>query len=142
MAHRYFTVEEAEHLVPKVRRHMTKLMTIHDELSALSGVKVHSNDFDWKAHLLAININKRFHELSFKYFAELEAITQLGCYVKDVQQGLVDFYSKFEDKDLVLSWQYDEPNVLYFHEEHATFEERQPVELLKKKLAEEREALI
>ena len=142
MAHRYFTVEEAEQIVPKLQRHMTKLMTIHDELSALAGVKVHSNDFDWKAHLLAININKRFHELSFKYFAEVEAITQLGCYVKDVQQGFVDFYSKFEDKDLVLSWQYDEPNKLYYYEEQATFEERKPIALLKEKLAEERKALI
>ena len=40
--------------------------------------------------LLAININKRYHEMSFKYFAELEALRK-GCYVKDTQ-GLVDFY--------------------------------------------------
>lgn len=142
MAHRYFTVEEAEQTIPKVRRHMTRLMSIHDELSALAGVKVHSTDFDWKAHLLAININKRFHELSFKYFAELESITKIGCYVKDVQQGLVDYYSRFENKDIVLGWQYDEPNALYFHDEQTGLVEKKSVTLLKRKLFSEKEALI
>jgi hypothetical protein len=117
MVHRYFTLEEAETALPKVKKHMTRLMGLHDELTALSGVKVHADTMDWTAHLLAVNINKRYHELSFKYFAELESLTRMGCYVKDVQQGLVDFYSKMGEKDIMFCWQYDEPRLLYYHDE-------------------------
>lgn len=142
MAQKYFTLEEAETLLPRVKGHMTKLMSIHDELTALSGVKVQADAFDWTAHLLAVNINKRYHELSFKYFAELEAITKMGCYVKDVSQGLVDFYSKFGEKDILLCWQYDEPRVLYYHDESTGVSGRIPVSALKQRLHEQKHALL
>ncbi len=142
MAHRYFTVEEAEAVLPKVKRHMTKLMALHDELTALSGVKVHAESTDWTAHLLAININKRYHELSFKYFYELEAVTRLGCHVKDVAQGLVDFYSKMGEKDILLCWQYDEPQLLFYHDEKTGYEGRAPISQLRQKLAEQKKALL
>lgn len=142
MAHRYFTLEEARQLLPKVRRHMTRLLTLHDELTALSGVKVHAETADWTAHLLAININKRYHELSFKYFAELEALTRVGCYVKDVQQGLVDFYSKLGDNDIMFCWQYDEADLMYYHDEKTGYEGRLPISQLQEKLAAEQRALI
>ncbi|MDP2666800.1 MAG: DUF2203 domain-containing protein [Candidatus Diapherotrites archaeon] len=142
MSRYYFTVEEVERILPKVKRHMEKLMTIHDELLALTGVKVHAYSPDLKAQILAININKRYHELSFKYFAELETLTRMGCYVKDVSQGLVDFYTKMGGKDLLLCWQYDESEVLYFHDEDSGFNGRQPIALLKERLADEQRALL
>ncbi len=142
MAHRYFTLEEAEALLPKVKRHMTKLMGLHDELTALSGVKVHADHFDWTAHVLAVNINKRYHELSFKYFAELEALTKIGCYVKDVSQGLVDFYSILGGKNVILCWQYDEPSILYFHDENTGYSGRISIAQLKETLANQQKALL
>lgn len=142
MAHRYFTLREAEASLPKVRLHVEKLMSIHDELSALSGVKVHSEGFDWQAHLLAININKRYHELSFKYFAELEALTRMGCYVKDVAQGLVDFYSRVEDKDILFCWQFDEPEILYYHDETSGKSGRIPIATIREHIARQNRALL
>ncbi|MFH0970678.1 MAG: DUF2203 family protein [Candidatus Diapherotrites archaeon] len=142
MVFRYFTLEEAECTLPKVKRHMTRLMSVHDELTALSGVKISADPYDWTTHLLAININKRYHELSFKYFAELESLTKIGCYVKDVQQGLVDFYSKMGQKDILLSWQYDEPNLLYYHDESSGVNRRIPISKLRQKLFEQQHALL
>lgn len=142
MAHKYFTLHEAEALLPKVKFHLDKLMSIHDELSALSGVKVRTEWLDWNTHLLAININKRYHELSFKYFAELEALTKIGCYVKDVTQGLVDFYSKFENRDILLCWQFDEPAILYYHDEQSGKTGRIPISQLKETMAAQQRALL
>ncbi len=142
MAHKYFTLEEARQALPKVQHHMTKLLTLHDELNALSGVKVHAGNEDWNAHLLAINIHKRYHQLSFTYFAEMEALTRIGCYVKDVPQGVVDFYSKLGGEDILFCWQYDEEDLLYYHETRAGYEGRKPVSQLKERLAAEQRALI
>lgn len=141
MAHRYFTIEEARKLLPKVRLHLEKLMTLQDEVTALSGVKVHAEQMDWTAHVLAININKRFHELSFKYYAELEAVTKLGVHVKDVQQGIVDFYSKMGKRDIMLCWQIDEPDLLHYHTEEEGFQGRKSIHELSQKLAEEMQSL-
>jgi hypothetical protein len=105
-------------------------------------VKLHAEELDWKTHLLAININKRYHELSFKYFAELEALTRVGCYVKDVSQGLVDFYSKLDQKDVLLCWQYDEPAILYYHDEITGKSGRIPIHVLKEKLAAQAKTLL
>ena len=142
MAHRYFTLNEAEASLPRIRLHMEKLMSIHDELSALAGVKVSADGFDWQAHLLALNINKRYHELSFKYFAELEALTKMGCYVKDVTQGLVDFYSKFENRDILFCWQFDKPTILYYHDEQSGKSGRIPISQLKETIAAQQRALL
>lgn len=47
-------------------------------------------------------------------FAELES---LGCTYKDwnFQVGLVDFPSRIGDRDVLLCWRSDEPEVRYYH---------------------------
>ncbi|QQR92913.1 MAG: DUF2203 domain-containing protein [Candidatus Iainarchaeum archaeon] len=142
MTRRYFTLAEAQRALPKVKLHLEKLMALQDEVIALSGVKVHAEQMDLTAHVLAININKRFHELSFKYYAELEAVTKLGVHIKDVSQGIVDFYSKLGEKDIMLCWQFDEPAILHYHTEEDGFEGRKPIQELNQKLAEEIRSLL
>lgn len=141
MAHHYFTLAEAQRTLPKVKLHLEKLIALQDEVVALSGVRVHAEQMDLTAHVLAININKRFHELSFKYYAELEAVTKLGVHVKDVSQGIVDFYSKLGEKDIMLCWQIDEPEIQHYHTEEDGFEGRKPIQELHQLLAKEVESL-
>ena len=141
MVHRYFTLQEARTLLPKVKLHLEKIIALHDEVLALSGVKVHAEQMDLTAHILAININKRFHELSFKYYAELEALTKLGVHVKDSQQGVVDFYSKLGEKDIMLCWQVDEEDILHYHSEEDGFSGRKSIQEVQKQLAKEIETL-
>jgi hypothetical protein len=141
MVYHYFTLAEAQRILPKVKLHLEKLISLQDEVVALSGVKVHAEQMDLTAHILAININKRFHELSFKYYAELEAVTKLGVHVKDVSQGIVDFYSKLGEKDIMLCWQIDEPDILHYHTQEDGFEGRKPIQELHQHLAKEIESL-
>ncbi len=45
----------------------------------------------------------------------VERLNGLGCLVKDVEMGLVDFYTVMEDEPALLCWQYGEPAVSHWH---------------------------
>ncbi len=137
----YFTVEEVERHIPKLQKHVGRMMELQDELTALSGVKVSAEQTDWETEIISVNINKRFHELSFKYFSELDAVIRIGGRVKDVTQGLVDFHSKLDGKDILLCWQYDDPALLYYHDLESGFAGRKPVSMIKEKLSEQLQRL-
>lgn len=54
------------------------------------------------------------------------AIQELGCRIKDLNGGLVDFLSRREGRLVHLCWRYGEPlEIQYFHELGAGFHGRQ-----------------
>jgi hypothetical protein len=55
-------------------------------------------------------------------------VNALGCLVKDVEQGLVDFYSMLDGEAVFLCWQFGEPGVTHWHPVDEGFAGRQPIE--------------
>jgi hypothetical protein len=60
--------------------------------------------------------------------AAVERINEMGCLVKDLEQGLVDFYSLRDDEPVFLCWQFGEPAVSHWHPLDEGFASRQPIE--------------
>jgi hypothetical protein len=60
----------------------------------------------------------------------LEELDQLGVELRDFARGIVDFPCEHEGRVISLSWLYGEEEVRHWHERHASFACRQPVELL------------
>jgi len=48
-----------------------------------------------------------------------------GCIIKDLNNGLVDFLSTREGREIYLCWKYGEPRISHFHELHSGFQGRQ-----------------
>ena len=71
--------------------------------------------------------NKTFHKLSSEFYEKLEQLEQLGCMVKDVEQGLVDFVHRFEGRDVFLCWRLSEENSHYWHERDSEFAGRKKI---------------
>ena len=59
--------------------------------------------------------------------AAVERINDMGCLVKDLDQGLVDFYSLRDDEPVFLCWQFGEPAVTHWHPLDEGFASRQPL---------------
>ncbi|MGH7932900.1 MAG: DUF2203 domain-containing protein [Candidatus Binataceae bacterium] len=61
--------------------------------------------------------------------AELASkIDSLGCFLMDIDQGLVDFPCEVDDDDVVfLCWQFGEPHVIAWHAVDAGFAQRRPL---------------
>ena len=51
----------------------------------------------------------------------------LGVIARSASDGLVDFPSQIDGRDVFLCWKYDEPEVLYWHEVDEGYAGRQPL---------------
>jgi hypothetical protein len=58
----------------------------------------------------------------------VERIQALGCVLKDLDQGLVDFYALRDDEPVFLCWQLGEPAVAHWHPLDEGFAARRPIE--------------
>jgi hypothetical protein len=56
-----------------------------------------------------------FGELKHEIGRLIYRIESLGCVVKDIDLGLVDFPSMLDDEPVYLCWKFGEPKVAYWH---------------------------
>lgn len=66
----------------------------------------------------------RFGELKSEIVRLIHRIESLGCIVKDIDLGLVDFPSTLEGEPIYLCWKAGEPTVTHYHGIEETFRER------------------
>ena len=59
-----------------------------------------------------------------------EQINELGCELKDIDQGLIDFRTEMDGREVYLCWKLGEERVEWWHELDTGFAGRQPLERL------------
>jgi hypothetical protein len=127
---RYFTVEEARALVPRLRgllialqaekRELDQLLDELRRLAPLAFLNGHGAQLE--------RIEQRVAELTRSIREKVRVIHQLGVEVKDLDMGIVDFPSLRDGREVYLCWRVDEPTVAYWHDLDAGFRGRQPLE--------------
>lgn len=122
---RYFTVAEANALLPEVRRTVARM------LEARQNIIVARPDV-WPVLEKAVGNggSQRAGELIFEFEkvqAAAKRISELGLHLKDINTGLVDFLSLRDGREVYLCWRYDEPAVTHWHDLEAGFAARQPL---------------
>ncbi len=70
----------------------------------------------------------RLKEVAADIAATVERVNELGCLVKDLDIGLVDFFSLRENQPVFLCWQFGEPGVTHWHPIDEGFGGRRPIE--------------
>jgi hypothetical protein len=131
---RFFTVEEANALVPTLQFEFGLVAATRSELvrvvTALGGPEVAVGVLQDEAAAPSGLEGEavRLRELAGEVSAAVERVNELGCLVKDVEQGLVDFYAEQDGETVFLCWQYGEPAVTHWHAVEAGFAGRQPIE--------------
>lgn len=58
----------------------------------------------------------------------LEELRQIGCIVKGLEDGLVDFYALRDDRLVFLCWRLGEPTIAFWHDVEGGFAGRQPLD--------------
>lgn len=132
MAPRRFTREEAEEMLPYLAPLLFKLRSVkaeHD--SAQAKVNEISARMRTNGHGLADDLRTAQAELS-KTAGQIndlvERINEMGCELKDVDMGLIDFRCDMEGREVYLCWRLGEEHVSYWHELDTGFAGRQPLE--------------
>ncbi len=129
-----FTVEEASKLartlVPQLetlvalRREMRRIESRIDVVTlTLAGASAGNPD---AAEARALT--ERRSDLAARVQRGLEAIHKHGCVVKDLEQGLLDFYSIVGDRVIFLCWKLGEPEITHWHTLDGGFATRQPLD--------------
>ncbi len=124
---RTFGLAEANALLPKVRALVGELLAArretavaHLELEALQREPSTSGR-------LQTTFVHNAGVLQERVLGLIEKIHALGCVVKDVDLGLVDFPSIADGALMNLCWKYGEPSVEYWHRMDEGFACRKPI---------------
>ena len=133
MRPQYFTPNEANALLPRLSDlllQMKESKAKHDQLREKATEYV--NRMSSNGHVIEIELNETRQELA-KATAELNSLVErgreLGCEVKDIDQGLVDFRTERDGREVYLCWKLGEPVVRWWHELDAGFAGRRPLEI-------------
>ena len=128
---RFFAVEEANLELPRLRQWLPRLQTrrrrldvVQHKLAELT-VKAAANGnlLEEEVHGTQREAQRLTEELS----KLMTKINDLGCEIKDIEQGLVDFPSLREGREVYLCWRLGEQEVAFWHELDAGFSGRQPL---------------
>lgn len=129
---RFYTVEEANSLIPELTRLLRGMQAEERQLAMLRertssvaektrGNGHHNPDEDVALSQAVKNVEEALR-LAVSKLAEWE------IEVKDLQRGLVDFPARREGRTVLLCWQLGEPEVAFWHETTTGFAGREPID--------------
>ena len=128
----YLTLDEAEKILPDVKKKMRKIMHINKSIDLIESIDIDSEKELPEVDVALLDINKNYFKKMYFFYKELLDLSKTGAVIKDIDEGLIDFYSNFENRDILLCWKYGENGITHWHEIDSGYDNRKPIELLKK----------
>lgn len=126
MGDRTFTVEQANRMLPLVRRIVEDLVVAHGAWQqAVGQFEMASNAKASDAEVFQREIERLAREID----GYLREISDLGVEFKGFEQGLIDFPSEFSGRPVYLCWKLGETAVMHWHEIDAGFAGRRQLEM-------------
>jgi hypothetical protein len=130
---KYFTVEEANQMLPLVRAIVEDIVVlfrdVHDRRERLSRVRqlpgASSRDEKSVYNEELLQIEEDLDKDITKLEGYVDELQKLGVELKDFVSGLVDFPSKMDGREVYLCWRLGEDEVGHWHELDAGFQGRQ-----------------
>lgn len=127
---KYFTVEEANAMLPLVRaiaqdlaRLSQNVVERRERLSTMRQGERRHDQFSEELQAEEAELEKDCQQL-YEYVEELR---QLGVEPKNGLEGLIDFPAIMENREVYLCWRLGEPEVQFWHDLEAGFAGRQPL---------------
>ncbi|MGZ3442467.1 MAG: DUF2203 family protein [Polyangia bacterium] len=131
---RYFTVAEANAMVPALEVRFGKVMRLRAQLRQAYDALDEAGEPPTADSLERSDgpdelrkLRGRFRALLEALTEELAAVEELGVAVKDLDLGLCDFLGEREGREVWLCWQYGEKSVAFWHELGEGFGSRHPL---------------
>ncbi len=131
MAHRLFTVSEANALVPFLEGHLRRLQELQRQAQAhfeeMEKIKAVGYKPDGKLILQRDfqDTRESFDRSVAEANARIADVNRTGCQLKSVELGLVDFPSVLEGQEVLLCWKLGEDALRHYHTPLEGFDGRQ-----------------
>lgn len=134
MMPRYFTLQQAENLLPEVAASIREAIAFKEQyeqaetewqnssrrVAVLGGVQVDRGRW--------IGQKKRREESARAVEQAVEKLHEFGCVVKDLDVGLIDFPTLFQGQEVYLCWKLGEPSIQFWHGVEEGFRGRKPID--------------
>ncbi len=131
MAVTYFTVAQANKTLPLVKRIVADILEDYgawrDLMRQFELLSAEATDETGESEE-QVTLRTQVDDAAHRINSYMDELAQIGCVFKGFEQGLVDFHSKRDDRDVLLCWKHGEPAVEHWHELEGGFDGRQPVE--------------
>ncbi|MGC8625338.1 MAG: DUF2203 domain-containing protein [Phycisphaerae bacterium] len=122
---RYFTLAEARRALVLVKRIAEDIQCI--EMQRRKLVHQTASCHEQPTPEQANQMEAQFDSMTAQISKLLEELFAVGVELKDPTRGLVDFPSRFNDRDILLCWQIGEPTINFWHDRSAGFSGRRSV---------------
>jgi len=131
-----FTVEEANQLLPQVRKGLQELQKRQSKILRIEQKKA-VEELSWlredgtvspKAQATVSRLDETLEDEVRGFEEELERFSSLGAQLKDLGEGLVDFYAARGGTLVFLCWKEGEDQVRYWHDLESGFAGRRSLE--------------
>lgn len=118
---RRFTLAEAQSLIPRVDRLLREAVSLKSQyqeaeqemqaimqrVTLMGGMMVDRDG--------VIDTRNRRDETRSKLGTAIEQVQEVGCVVKDLDIGLIDFPTLFRDEEVYLCWKLGEDKIAFWH---------------------------
>ena len=131
---RYFRIEEAQRLVPQVERMIRQALDLKADYDRAEAslrafnqrLAVAGGMIPDRAQLLA---DRTARDTAAQRLNEtIEAIHEIGCQVKDLDIGLLDFPTLYRGEEVCLCWKSGERAIEFWHGTTEGFRGRKPID--------------
>lgn len=125
-----FTLEEATSLMPKVREIVQQIQSdkhradeSREAYQQLDAAHARGNGYDMKREILASQIIDNMKSVQAGFLK----LKDIGCELKDIEMGLIDFPSLRNGQLINLCWMIDEDEIGFWHTMDTGFASRRPL---------------
>ncbi|WP_078428078.1 DUF2203 domain-containing protein [Alkalihalobacterium alkalinitrilicum] len=128
MSKKYFTVEEANELLPLLEQELVTIQELQKnfqlKFKQLNQLKEHKYQSKSES-IFTLESELEFLELQAQL--HMKNIESKGVQLKGIELGLLDFPAIIDGEDVLLCWKQGESKVTHYHGEHEGFAGRKPI---------------
>ncbi len=127
-----FEVEEANKMITvisplilELKEKQRHVQSEHDQILIVDLLRGEEEiDYDSEEGKDYLKRTRQLEELIQSFQEDIIKINRLGCVLKDMERGLIDFFHVRRDELVYLCWRYGEEQIQFWHDIDGDFENR------------------
>lgn len=132
----YFSLQEANELVQKIKPTVERIVQLRDEIDLLDNTKIEIDSKSIENMVLEIELNKSFHEKNLEMYSLIGGLIRHGCIIRELTTMEIDFYSRFNKREIAFCWRPEDDKILHWHFLNEDCEKRQPIKIIERNYLE------
>ena len=131
---RFFTLEQAEKVLPDVDSAIRRVMSLKAEYEVLQSEWQSFSERLVATGGMRVDRSRVMEQKNSREEAALalkqavDKVHEFGCVVKDLDIGLIDFPTLFQGEEVYLCWKLGEAGIQYWHGVDEGFRGRKPID--------------